>query len=93
MDENRESLISKIKYVIDMFPSVTEAFIFGSYATGDYNDYSDIDVAIDCDIDDYLDIIDRLEDIDTIRRFDVHNIKLSNFAFDVRSIKDVIQLH
>lgn len=93
MDENRDKLILEIKHILDSFSTVKSAYLFGSYATDHYNAYSDIDIAIDCDIDDYFDILDELDRLNTIRRFDVHNVNYSTFVFDTRRLENVIQLH
>ena len=47
---------------------------------------------IDCGLDEYFEIVERLENIDTIRRFDVFNVNYSGFKFDKEKLGDVIQL-
>ena len=90
--DDRKHVIENIKAVMSSFPTIKSAFIFGSYAKGNYNRFSDIDIMIDCGIDEYFEIVERLESIDTIRRFDVHNVNYSGFKFDKEKLGDVIQL-
>ena len=48
--EDRKYVIENIKAVMSSFPTIKSAFIFGSYAKGNYNRFSDIDIMIDCGI-------------------------------------------
>ena len=68
-----EDVLSKIVTILQRYPDVTSAKIFGSRSKGNYKRYSDIDIAIfvntDCDIS--QDIKEDLEDLDVIYKFDV----------------------
>lgn len=90
--DDRQAVIENIREVLSSFSTIKSAFIFGSYAKGNYDRFSDIDIMIDCGIDEYFEIVERLESIDTIRRFDVHNVNYSGFKFDKEKLGDVIQL-
>lgn len=91
--DERQAVIANIKTVLSSFSTIRGAFIFGSYAAGNYNRFSDIDIMIDCDLDEYFEVVERLESIDTIRRFDVHNVNYSGFKFEKEKLGDVIQLY
>ena len=90
--DDRQAVIENIREVLSSFSTIKSAFIFGSYAKGNYDRFSDIDIMTDCGIDEYFEIVERLENIDTIRRFDVHNVNYSGFKFDKEKLGDVIQL-
>ena len=48
--DERQAVIANIKAVLSSFSTIRGAFIFGSYAAGDYNRFSDIDIMTDCGI-------------------------------------------
>ncbi len=48
--DERKAVIENIREVLSPFSTIKSAFIFGSYAKGDYNRFSDIDIMIDCGI-------------------------------------------
>lgn len=90
---SRDEILSAVKDILARY-NVQEAYLFGSYARGDYNKFSDIDLAISCeDLDDYFEIVERLDEIDTMRKFDVHNLCYTSFSFNVEEVKkDAVKL-
>ncbi len=81
-----QSLITKITSSITETKGIEKIILFGSRARGDADPKSDIDVAIICPNitdRDWLDICDRVENIDTLLeinliRFDSASKKLQN---------------
>lgn len=66
------------KEIISLFKSIEhlrKVYIFGSRARGDYKKESDIDLAIESDEDVKLRLLNKLEDIRCILKFDVVDLK------------------
>ena len=70
-DASYEEMISLFK----SFDSLDKVYIFGSRARGDYKNGSDIDLAINSCDDIKLRLLNKLEDIRCILKFDVVDIK------------------
>lgn len=89
-NENRNEIINSIKNIILKYEKyIKEAYIFGSYARGDFNKYSDIDIAIYCeDYDIYFNVCEEIENINTIRKIDIHNLAYCHFYFDMKEVKN-----
>jgi len=69
-----ESVWSEIKEVLEKFPKIRKAILYGSRAMGNYSEGSDIDIAIigsDLEFNDQLDISIVLEDLDFPYSFDI----------------------
>jgi predicted nucleotidyltransferase len=69
--------IKRIKEVFAGFPQVKQVIVFGSRAMGNYKPGSDIDLAIQGDaitFDVVLEIIDCLERLGMLYRFDLQNL-------------------
>ena len=69
-DASYEEMINLFK----SFDSLDEVYIFGSRARGDYKEGSDIDLAIKVKDDIKLRLLNKLEDIRCILKFDVVDI-------------------
>lgn len=93
LNEEIKVLISDIKNKIDEYKkqeSLKNVWLFGSIAKGTYRKFSDVDILIDCG-DDYLlfaDLCDAIDDIDTYRRFDIHDLRNAHFKFDLQEVYD-----
>lgn len=70
----KKEILDNIINVIKKYEYIKSAYIFGSRARGDYNDKSDIDIAIDCINDVSLKLKRELEELRCIYTFDVVNI-------------------
>ena len=90
----KAELLEQIKQVISRYgDSLSDAYIFGSFAAGNDDEYSDVDIALDCeDCFVFFDICGELDRILTMRRFDVHNTHYENFRFDTEAITSGIKL-
>ena len=66
-------LLEEVQNVLNEFPEVKQAKIYGSRARGDYRKYSDIDLAIYGDFKEEVtaEIRERLYELETIYQFDV----------------------
>lgn len=69
-DASYEEMISLFK----SFNNLNAVYIFGSRARGDYKEGSDIDLAIEASSDIKLRLLNKLEDIRCILKFDVVDI-------------------
>ena len=100
MQMNRKDIISFLRSVFDSFNdgSISEAYLFGSYARGDYNAFSDLDIAVYTE--NYMlfcKICNFIENkLDVMRKLDIHMIQKNNFdkefIFDEKEIKSGIRL-
>jgi len=64
----------EIKNVLEKFPKIRKAVLYGSRAKGNYSEGSDIDIAFigsDLEFNDQLDISIALEDLDFPYSFDI----------------------
>ncbi len=48
--DDRKAVIENIKAAMSCFSTIRSAFIFGSYAEGNFDRFSDIDIMTDCGI-------------------------------------------
>lgn len=65
--------------ILKEFPNISEVKIFGSRARGDYSKNSDIDLAVKFEKEgNRLKLIDRLEEIRCILKFDVIDVDNTN---------------
>ncbi len=69
-DSSYEEMMTLFK----SFDDLDEVYIFGSRARGDYKSTSDIDLAINASSDIKLRLLNKLEDIRCILKFDVINV-------------------
>lgn len=54
----RNEIIENIKNILLKY-KIEEAYLFGSFARGDYNKFSDIDIAVKCeDLNKYFELIE-----------------------------------
>lgn len=69
----KESTVGKIRDCLAAVPNITKAEIYGSRAKGNYQNYSDIDIALWGDLEwrDITHIRAELEDLPTLYKFDV----------------------
>ena len=68
------SIWLEINEVLEKFPKIRKAVLYGSRAIGNYSEGSDIDIAIfgsDLEFNDQLDISIALEDLDFPYSFDI----------------------
>ncbi len=71
-----ENIINKLIEVFETNPKVDKAFIFGSRAKGNYNEGSDIDIAIkgqDLNFDDTLSLLRKLDELKLAYEIDLIN--------------------
>ena len=66
-----QNIIDGIIKTIKTFESIEEVYLFGSRARGDFNDKSDIDLAVNSNKDVTLKLKRELEEIRCIYTFDV----------------------
>jgi len=90
-----QEIIEALKKIMLKYSNyITEAWIFGSFAKNNQHKTSDIDIAINCtDWTKWFDIVDDINEIETIRRFDIHNINGCDFVFDMEDIRNGIKLY
>ncbi len=95
MIASRDELVESLKKIISKYGDcVTEAWLFGSMARGDYKKSSDIDIAVDCrDVNRWFELADEIDNIETIRRIDLHNMSYCEFIFDMGEIRNGIKLY
>ena len=86
-------LIDQILDVILKYTTPKKVIIFGSRARGDFKKTSDIDIAIDSeeDIDFVREILD--EEVETLLKFDVVNLRKVNEDFKRRILEDGIVIY
>lgn len=87
------SLVEKIVSVITQRIESNEIIVFGSRARGDYSKTSDIDIAIDCTSDEsfYSEILD--EEIPTLLKFNVVNLRKVNEGLRKEILKEGIVVY
>ena len=90
----KNEILNELQRIIDCNKdNIDEAYIFGSFAKNTDTDYSDIDVAVSCeDNGRFFDICDEINEILTMRKFDIHNIYYEKFHFDMEAVKSGIKL-
>ena len=86
-------LIDQILDVILKYTTPKKVIIFGSRARGDFKKTSDIDIAIDSeeDIDFVREILD--EEVETLLKFDVVNLRKVNEDFKKRILEEGIVIY
>jgi predicted nucleotidyltransferase len=86
-------LIDQILDVILKYTTPKKVIIFGSRARGDFKKTSDIDIAIDSeeDIDFVREILD--EEVETLLKFDVVNLRKVNEDFKRRILEEGIVIY
>ena len=86
-------LIDQILDVILKYTTPKKVIIFGSRARGDFKETSDIDIAIDSeeDIDFVREILD--EEVETLLKFDVVNLRKVNENFKKRILEEGIVIY
>jgi uncharacterized protein len=73
-------VFEKIRLICSNYPSVQQAWIFGSQARGDANERSDIDVAISgipFRDPQWSELLEELDKIPTLRTIDCHNLEIA----------------
>lgn len=75
-----DSSYEEIMTLFKSFDDLDEVYIFGSRARGDYKDGSDIDLAIKASSNIKLRLLNKLEDIRCILKFDV--VDLNNIGIE-----------
>ncbi|MBI4665702.1 MAG: nucleotidyltransferase domain-containing protein [Nitrospinae bacterium] len=92
-----EKLVEKITNVLRGFGKVERAVIFGSRATGNYKNYSDIDIAVfapDMSFEEYLAIRAALDDLPIIFTVDaVHYEGLGAETMKSRIIREGVEIY
>lgn len=93
MTKEQNVIITQIKEIMSKY-NIQNVYLFGSFSNNTYNKFSDIDLLVDCeDLNVYFDFIESVNEIYTIRKFDIHNLQYSDFIFDVKEIiKNAIKL-
>jgi predicted nucleotidyltransferase len=86
-------LVDQILNVILKYTNPKKVIIFGSRARGDFKETSDIDIAIDSeeDIDFVREILD--EEVETLLKFDVVNLRKVNENFKKRILEEGIVIY
>ena len=70
-----EDSFKEMMLLFDNIESLNKVYIFGSRARGDFKKESDIDLAIESNSDIKLRLLNKLEDIRCILKFDVVDLK------------------
>lgn len=70
-----EDSFKQIMLLFESFSELNKVYIFGSRSRGDYKITSDIDLAIESTSDIKLRLLNKLEDIRCILKFDVVDLK------------------
>ena len=70
-----EDSFKEMMLLFDNIESLNKVYIFGSRARGDFKRESDIDLAIESNSDIKLRLLNKLEDIRCILKFDVVDLK------------------
>ena len=93
LSELDRRLIDQILDVILKYTTPKKVIIFGSRARGDFKKTSDIDIAIDSeeDIDFVREILD--EEVETLLKFDVVNLRKVNEDFKRRILEEGIVIY
>lgn len=98
---NKADVLEEIKDVVSEVcgrnSDVITAYLFGSYARGDHDEVSDIDIALlfdDYDIHRLLELARKIDDrIDIDRKIDVRPLNCSNLVFQKNVLSDSIILY
>jgi len=94
-----QSVIRKIQSALSDFPQISSAILYGSRAKGNFRNGSDIDLTLKTDGDDSLKLLigvmDALDDLDLIYRFDISLLSETVFVnkvvrFSLRSFKQFL---
>jgi len=88
-----KKLIDQILSLILRYTTPKKVILFGSRARGDFKETSDIDIAIDSeeDIDFIKEILD--EEVETLLKFDVVNLRKINEDFRKRILQEGIVIY
>ena len=93
----RDNLYNDLILLFEKDTTIEKVFLFGSRARGDYKNNSDIDLAFifnnNCS-DNYIKMLTKLEDINTLYKFDVVDYnKINDIKFKQEINKDKIILY
>ena len=90
----KDEILQSIRTIIENSSAdIGEAYIFGSFANNTDTQFSDIDIAISCeDCGRFFDICDEINEILTLRKFDIHKTYNEKFHFDMEAIRSGIKL-
>ena len=89
-----ERSLTEILNLFNEFDTLKKVYIFGSRARGDYKIESDIDLAIESETDIKLRLLNKLNDVRCILKFDVvdiNNLKNEKLLSNIR--KDGILIY